>query len=217
MKISRRNAIGILASTTALQRRGAAQQSNVAGEPVSLNWLDGAPPALETGVSWGVPWPRGAVRKDQSFALTSAEGKPLPLQNWPLAYWPDGSIKWTGFATVAGASAAALKLSAGKADVMAGAPAVKMSENSQAIDIDTGRLQCRIPRQGNFFIDSMSIEGRTVARQARLLCTLEDRSQLDKSRSLSFEDFVSQIRKVTVEQAGPVRAVCRSPRRCAQA
>src|SRR5947209_3982122 len=75
---------------------------HAAPEPVSLTWL-GNPSQLEmkTGVSWGVPWPKGAVAKNQSFALRSADGKTLPLQTWPLAYWPDGSLKWSGFATVA--------------------------------------------------------------------------------------------------------------------
>ena len=36
--------------------------------------------------------PRGTVRKEQTFTLTTADGKALPLQNWPLAYWPDGSM-----------------------------------------------------------------------------------------------------------------------------
>jgi hypothetical protein len=73
---------------------------------VSVGWLDGAPPALASGVSWGVPWARGTVRKDQAFTLTAADGKPLPLQTWPLAYWPDGSLKWSACATVAPANAA---------------------------------------------------------------------------------------------------------------
>ena len=50
------------------------------------------------GVSWGVPWARGMVGRTQTFALTANDGKPLPLQAWPLAWWPD-SIKFSGFAT----------------------------------------------------------------------------------------------------------------------
>src|SRR5213079_53903 len=73
-----------------------------AAEPVQLNWLgDAASPAV-TGISWGVPWPQGAVPKATAFALRTADGKALPLQSWPLAYWPDGSLKWSGLATVAG-------------------------------------------------------------------------------------------------------------------
>ena len=54
---------------------------------------------VETGVSWGVPWARGMVGRTQTFALTANDGKSQPLQAWPLAWWPDGSIKFSGFAT----------------------------------------------------------------------------------------------------------------------
>src|SRR5438132_589878 len=63
-----------------------------APESVDLNWLGGKAAAAPTGVSWGVPWPKGAVTKAQAFSLSSADGKSLPLQSWPLAYWPDGSL-----------------------------------------------------------------------------------------------------------------------------
>jgi len=46
-----------------------------------------------------VPWAEGAVARSATFSL-SAEGKHLPVQSWPLAYWPDGSLKWSGLATV---------------------------------------------------------------------------------------------------------------------
>src|SRR5690242_15263551 len=91
MKITRRNAIGILASAAAVEQQASAQQTaGRIGDGV-VRWLDGAPPAVETGVSWGVPWPRGAVSRQQTFSLATAAGKSLPLQSWPLAYWPDGS------------------------------------------------------------------------------------------------------------------------------
>jgi hypothetical protein len=137
------------------------------------------------------------VRKEQTFTLT-ADGKSLPLQSWPLAYWPDGSIKWTGFATVAGAGAAGpLKLSPGSSAAPAAPTApVRVNTTGTAIDIDTGRLQCRIPREGQFLLESMTMDGRVIAEKARLLC------RLDNS-----DGFTSRIAKVTMEQSGPVRAV----------
>src|SRR3974377_1792174 len=98
-------------STTALSGLEAAAAQGAPAEQdkpsetpqsVPIHWLDGAAPIRETGVSWGVRWPRGALRKDQSFVFTTADGKALPLQTWPLAHWPDGSLKWSGCATVAG-------------------------------------------------------------------------------------------------------------------
>src|SRR4051794_21439483 len=64
---------------------------------VRLRWLDGPPPEFIGGATWGVPWPRGNVSASQQFALSTTTGE-IPLQTWPLAYWPDGSIKWTAHA-----------------------------------------------------------------------------------------------------------------------
>jgi len=41
------------------------------------------------------------VARETTFSLTDAQGKALPVQTWPLAYWPDGSLKWSGLAAVA--------------------------------------------------------------------------------------------------------------------
>lgn len=170
---------------------------------VTLRWLDGAPPAVASGVSWGVPWPRGTMPKDQAFSLAAADGTKLPLETWPLAYWPDGSLKWSGFATVAKA-AGPLTLSPGSSK---NPTAIRVSNGVDAIEIDTGVLHCRIPRKGSALIESMTMDGRVVAGRAHLACTLEDRSQLESSRTIRFDDFIGEIKKVTLEHSGSVRAV----------
>ena len=198
-KITRRSAIGILA--TAASASAMDQQQPTQGDPaVTIKWLGDAAPGVETGVSWGVPWARGTLDRAQTFSLTANDGKSLPLQTWPLAYWPDGSVKFTAFATVTGASGP-FRLAPG---TPATGPAVTVTQGAQAIDIDTGPLQCRIPKQGPAFLDTLTLDGRIVARDARLVCTLEDRSTPGVLRSA---EFTSSIGKVTVEQTGPVRAV----------
>ena len=52
--------------------------------------LDAAHPQYVTG---GVPFARGTLSDAGQVRVKSA-GEPLPLQSKPLAYWPDGSIKW---------------------------------------------------------------------------------------------------------------------------
>jgi hypothetical protein len=199
MKITRRSAIGILA-TTASAAAMDPQQPTQADPAVTINWLGDAAPGVQTGVSFGVPWARGTLDRAQTFSLTADLGKPLPLEAWPLAYWPDGSVKFTAFATVTGASGP-FRLAPG---TPAAGPTVTVARGAQALEIDTGPLQCRIPNQGSAFLDTMTVDGRIVARDAHLVCTLEDRST---PGVLGFAEFTSSIGKVTVEQTGPVRAV----------
>ena len=190
----------ILASLTAAQLPAAPAD-------VNLNWLDKAAPSSAAGVSFGVPWPRGAVQKDQVFSLASGSGAALPLQSWTLAYWPDGSIKWTGFATVAGPQAAGpLKLSAQAAGAPAG-PVVKVHKSETTVEVDTGALKCRIPLWGDDLIDTLSVDGRLVARNARLVCILQNGPDGGPADSPSRTQYTGRVENVTVEQSGPVRAV----------
>ena len=172
---------------------------------VSLKWLAEQPPLAPTGVSWGVPWPRGSVRRETTFRLNN-QGTDLPLQSWPLAYWPDGSIKWTGFATVvpAGANGVFL-LSSGSGPSDAGA--VTVTKGARAITVDTGALKCSIPTSGSDLIESIVMEGKALVGSARLVCILQQGPETDPEDSPKRERFLSEVKHVTVEQSGPARAV----------
>src|SRR6476620_5464073 len=66
---------------------------------VLIRWIDGqAPTEISGGTTWGMPFPRGSVQGTEALAVTDAAGTPVPSQAWPLATWPDGSLKWAGVA-----------------------------------------------------------------------------------------------------------------------
>jgi hypothetical protein len=181
-----------------------------AQEPVTLGWLGGAAPAGAAGVSWGVPFARGAVRKGSAFTLTGADGRALLLQSWPLAYWPDGSLKWVGFATVAGPGAGTeLRLAPGRGGGAVAGPTVRVTESADEYLVDTGPLQAHIPRRGSDLIASLVRDGRVVARAGRLVAIEQHQPDGDALRTPAREAYASEIGKVTVEQSGPVRAVVR--------
>src|SRR5215204_2713073 len=98
---------------------------------VELKWLDTMKFLQPIGVSWGVPWGKGLVRKNQSFTLTSADGKLTPVQSWPLAYWPDGSVKWTGFASVPGTVQGSFKLTVNKGTEVPSKLLFRVTESSK--------------------------------------------------------------------------------------
>lgn len=104
-------------------------------EPV-IKWLGNKAPLLDQGLSWGVPWAAGLVQKDQAFKLSTPDGSPMPLQTWPMAYWPDGSIKWLGCATIAGPdNAGPLKLASGPGLTLL--QGIEIEENGTEIIINT--------------------------------------------------------------------------------
>jgi len=177
-------------------------------QAVPVKWLDGTPAPLAAGVSFGVPWPRGALPKTQAFALAAADGKALPVQTWPLAYWPDGSLKWVGVATVAGpALPGEFTLTPVAAAPAPAGPALKVRRSDTTFTIDTGRAQFRIPLHGSNLIDAITVDGREVARDGRLVCILQDGPDGDAADSAPRESYVTRVDQVTLEQSGPVRAV----------
>ncbi len=154
-----------------------------------------------------MPWPQGSVARGAKFSL-SAGGKGLALQSWPLAYWPDGSIKWSGFATVVpGGIAEPITLSADSAAASAAPGTVKVTKSGDAILVDTGVLQCSIPASGSNIISSMSLNGKNVAGASQLVCILQNGPDTNPEDSPSRERYLSDVKHVTVEQQGPVRAV----------
>lgn len=175
---------------------------------VTLHWLDGSSPPAPTGVSWGVPWPRGTVNKAQTFTLTAADGKVMPLQSWTLAYWPDGSIKWTGFATTSTpgqtGNMTLATLSANNSGTAATAVA---TDNPTFIQINTGPLQAVIAKSGANLVDWLAVNGYAVAQNGQLVCILQSGPDDSPEETPKREKFVSNIKKVTLEQNGPVRAV----------
>jgi hypothetical protein len=173
---------------------------------VALRWLDRDAPSASMGVSFGVPWPKGALQKDRTLALSDAGGKGVAIQTWPMAYWPDGSIKWTGHAISAGPGLTAPFALASGAPVQP-QNAVKAVRDPSGVAIDTGVLQCRIPLSGTSFLESLKVGGREVGRNAFLVAILEDRSGYENAGIVREEPYVSQIKQVTLEQSSPVRAV----------
>ena len=173
-----------------------------AADPDGLRWLEGVTPSVVPGASWGRAWPRGRHPRGTTFTLQGAGGA-VPLQSWPLAYWPDGSLKWTGHAIPADATASA------EYRITPGTPAaptrpVTVTETAETIEIDTGVIRAVLARKGDVLIRSLARNGREVARDGRLVCRLEDRRDPAVKR---VEAFTGEISAVTVEQSGPVRAV----------
>src|SRR5688572_3531583 len=66
--------------------------ANLTGHaPVAVRWLEsGTPAEVVGGTTWGVPWPRGSFAPDQQFSLTTEAGAEVPVQTWPIGWWPDG-------------------------------------------------------------------------------------------------------------------------------
>ena len=169
----------------------------------ALAWLEGAP-AFSAGTTFGVPWPRGAVRNDQPFVVEGTSGE-VPAQSWPLAVWPDGSLKWTAHALGAGGRPdAALRVRPGAPRARA-QHAVTVRRSADGFVAGTGIVECTVPSRGPVLVTAIRRAGRDIARNVRLVALRDDQPEGSTRRT----EFVSELEKATLEQEGPVRSVIR--------
>ncbi|GIW77482.1 MAG: hypothetical protein KatS3mg104_2545 [Phycisphaerae bacterium] len=158
-------------------------------------------------LTWGTPWARGQLRADQPLKLQSNGGKDIAGQVWPLAYWPDGSIKWSAHAAVVRPDELPLRVVPGGPTT--GSGQVKVTEQPDVVLVDTGLIRCDLARQGPVLIRSIVRQGQTILKNGRLVAMKQDSPGDDPETLIRREHFFSEIKQVTVEQTGPIRAVIR--------
>ncbi|WP_285241858.1 Tat pathway signal sequence domain protein [Pseudarthrobacter sp. MEB009] len=87
-------------------------------------------------------------------------------------------------------------------------PVLHITEAPDAITVNTGKLRMVLPRSGTTLFSSLTRDGRTVARDARLVSLLQDEIP-EGAGTASREAFTGEVTAVVLEQDGPVRAVVR--------
>lgn len=174
-------------------------------DPVTLDWLEDGGLGAAPGSTVGVPWPKGAYQADQTFALTDADGKAVPVQSWPIAYWPDGSLKWSAHAVSSGSG----KLTLAAGDAAAPAKKVTVDKSGGTIDVSTGVITAKIGKNGSTLIKSVTRGSTEIAKNGRLVLIRQPEIEDEDQGAVRTERFDGAIGEVTVEQDGPVRAVVR--------
>ena len=195
----------LLAATTAPPKVSPEVAFTNPGPGAWVRWLDGRAPAISTGVTWGTPWARGNHADTTHFSVRDATGTFLPLQSWPLAYWPDGSLKWTAHSMSANPDGAIEIVPVD--EPMAPSTPVSVKEDATGVTVDTGVIVCQFPRSGALVIGSISRDDRVLLRDGRLVLLRQDRPSADERGVVNHEAFESSIDRITVEQSGPIRSV----------
>ena len=167
-----------------------------------VHWLEGTAPEAQPGTTWGLSWPQGQYAAGTTFALRDEAGAGLPVQSWPLATWPDGSLKWTAHAVPADLPAA-MKLEVVAGPAVAPAKPLVTRESGDAIEIDTGLIVARVAKSGRVLVPVVQREGRDILCEGRLVLLRQDSPESGAEPEL----FTGEIGRVTLEQSGPVRAV----------
>jgi hypothetical protein len=172
----------------------------------NIRWLDGPVPVLFSGSTFGVPWKKGEVEDAGNLSLHTSGGKAVPVQSWPLAYWPDGSFKWTAHAVPPGTD-----LSEGY-ELLPGKPVVSsqvigISETPNDLKVDTGLMQCSFAKTGTILVGKMVRKGKTIAENGRLVLFTRNSPEVLPGKPIQTGEFSGNISSMAIEQKGPVRVV----------
>lgn len=171
---------------------------------MKLNWL-GKSPTRNSGVSWGVPWKKGTLNREDNLKLLSEDGTQTALQSWPMAYWPDGSVKWTGHSAVFQPNESSYELKIGE-NPSTEVP-LQVVDTDNQIKIDTGGMQCIINKQGTNVIEEIVSGSFVRGTEGRLISIQEVRDETSGIKTIKEIPFVSKIKRAVVEQNGPIKSV----------
>ncbi|EIN05597.1 hypothetical protein PUNSTDRAFT_107299 [Punctularia strigosozonata HHB-11173 SS5] len=189
-------------------RHSCAGPTRRADEGVDLHWLDGsAPSSTPAGTAFGLPWSQGEIDRTTALAATTSSGG-IPLQSWPLAYWPDGSLKWTGHALAADSGLT------DSVHVAPGTPTepadpVSVKQTGSTITVTAGSFTATFNKHGSTLIQTLALSSSQKAHSGTLVAHVQsapDEPELAGSKP-SVQALTGNIEAVTVEQDGPVRAV----------
>ena len=168
-----KNLISILCMGLSMLSVGLYGKNGVSGD---LRWV-GTRPSTDCPVSLGIPFLKGELEADGRVVLKDGGGSGIPSDCWPLAYWPDGSVKWLGVAAVIPGEVEGIRFeTVGKKHKMKNRSETKIQvdETTSFLRVSTGKVEAYIPKRGSCLLDSLRCEGRTVGGQAALLCSTQD-------------------------------------------
>ncbi len=177
---------------------------------VPLHWI-GDTPGRDKPVTFGIPFNPGELTSGESLTLIDGSGRSIPADNWVLARWHDGSVKWLAMAGVIPGGASDLHVISpdSKKKEASTASSVKVSKNTDGYIIDNGMVKTYIPLGGHNVIDSIVLNGCKIATNGRLVASTQSTPVSEATESVTFTNYTSLITGVDVERLGNHRALVR--------
>ncbi len=157
-------------------------------------------------------WEKGSVTEKDEFCILDGE-KSLPIQSKPVAFWPDGSVKWSehtaDFNHDSKSWTSPIVEYGRKAQKIVSS--LTIYENNSSILIDTGAIQTEIyktPHSDGSFIGKTSILGRTAIASGKLIFKLEKTEESNENEFLATQiSCRGVVEDAVIEERGNLQAV----------
>ena len=173
--------------------------------PTNLRWLEDirpdGPSGLSEGVSFGMAWPSGTYWPGQTFVFES-EGRQYPLDSREIAFWADGSLKWTAH-SVSG------HFDSGGPYTVKGAPwpeepshGIRVERQGAALSLESRRgLRATFAAPGSSsLLRNLTINDQAVCSGATIVASIDGTECLTRVDSVDVEN--ATVSRVVVKVSG---------------
>jgi PcRGLX-like protein central beta sandwich domain/Carbohydrate family 9 binding domain-like/PcRGLX-like N-terminal RIFT barrel domain len=171
--------------------------------PVRIDLPEGITRVEQYPVTFGTPFPAGALWDLKSIELVDNEGRLLPQQKEVTGRWgPEGSIRWVRFDALVTSGKGCFLQATGSGKRGAPTKAVSVTADKGKIIVDTGAARYVLAK-GASPIEEILIDGKRVASSSgtRGLYVVDQKGRLAKASA--------EEESVTIEARGPVASCVR--------
>lgn len=208
--------------------------TNADSQSVAVSWIRETP-TYHTGTTFGVPWSKGKFDAENvEFSAASESNEDISVQSWVLAYWPDGSVKWSAHAlppqsevsdsyriTATGPSVPGTNTSLSERDATGSShePLLVRAEESLVHEdddhyiVNTGKIEASFPKSGSVLLSSIKDQnGKAIGKNGQLILRSQNRLGDDEDDDPSYDSFeryqfTGRISSTTVSQQSTERAL----------
>lgn len=159
---------------------------------IKLHWLENR--SKGGYVTFGVPWKKGEVTKETVFSVNDENGNAIAYQEKPMAYYPDGSTKWTSYTIKTDSETVEIN----KADKYDGFDGIKTNETENEITVDNGKFKAVFPKQGSVLM-------KTPYGDVTLKAVKELRSKDGDVEIRKSIPYIGEINTVEIEDCGNLK------------
>ena len=152
--------------------------------------------------TFGIPWAKGTLQRGTALTLVGEDGVFVSSQSKPLAFWPDGSVNWTAHSAVLDT---AQNYSVTVGESPAAPQPITAYETETGVVIESDLISCRVEK-GNLLFSGLTRKGSAPV-SGKLVTLLENEGELEGCKIRIDRRFEGVAETVTLEEAGPVRAV----------
>ncbi len=166
-------------------------------ESIKFHWLKNR--SKGGYVTWGVPFKQGVKTDDVCFIPRDEKGNTIAFQEKPIAFYPDGSTKWSSYTAKVESDNITL-YNDGHSETFGG---ICVTENDSEISVDNGLFNAVFPKSGNVLM-------KTPYAFAMLKSIKEIRSFDGDYEIRKSIPYYGEIDKMTIEESGSLKVTVKA-------